>query len=264
MRASRSRVTYKLLLRIDKGYQISEADKQMLSSVKSLEWGTYKITKLPNSMGVLKNLSELRIRSKELSDISALRNLASLSTLELSNTGVSDISALRNLASLSTLELSNTGVSDISVLRNLTSLSTLELSNTGVSDISVLRNLTSLSTLNLSNTQVNDISALSGLKSLHTLDLSGIKIKDLSALSGLCALKRLNIQNSKTTSIPKCLLDFNLNFITEQKEYVYYYGEGIYIHGLTLTDQPIEIFSQRRELIRAYYREGEQVPVNEC
>ena len=220
MRASRSRVTYKLLLRIDKGYQISEADKQMLSSVKSLEWGTYKITKLPNSMGVLKNLSELRIRSKELSDISALRNLASLSTLELSNTGVSDIS--------------------------------------------VLRNLTSLSTLNLSNTQVNDISALSGLKSLHTLDLSGIKIKDLSALSGLCALKRLNIQNSKTTSIPKCLLDFNLNFITEQKEYVYYYGEGIYIHGLTLTDQPIEIFSQRRELIRAYYREGEQVPVNEC
>ena len=242
MRASRSRVTYKLLLRIDKGYQISEADKQMLSSVKSLEWGTYKITKLPNSMGVLKNLSELRIRSKELSDISALRNLASLSTLELSNTGVSDIS----------------------VLRNLTSLSTLELSNTGVSDISVLRNLTSLSTLNLSNTQVNDISALSGLKSLHTLDLSGIKIKDLSALSGLCALKRLNIQNSKTTSIPKCLLDFNLNFITEQKEYVYYYGEGIYIHGLTLTDQPIEIFSQRRELIRAYYREGEQVPVNEC
>ena len=264
MKASRSRVTYKLLLRIDKGYQISDSDKQMLSSVKSLEWGTYKITKLPNSIGVLKNLSELRIRSKELSDISALRNLASLSTLELSNTGVSDISALRNLASLSTLELSNTGVSDISVLRNLTSLSTLELSNTGVSDISVLRNLTSLSTLNLSNTQVNDISALSGLKSLHTLDLSGIKIKDLSALSGLCALKRLNIQNSKTTSIPKCLLDFNLNFITEQKEYVYYYGEGIYIHGLTLTDQPIEIFSQRRELIRAYYREGEQVPVNEC
>ena len=39
---------------------------------------------------------------------------------------------------------------------------------------------------------------------------------------------------------------------------------GIYIHGLILTDQPIEIFSQSKELIRAYFREKNTVPVNEC
>ena len=55
-------------------------------------------------------------------------------------------------------------------------------------------------------------------------------------------------------------MDFKLDFKTED----FPEGPGIYIHGLELTDQPIEIFSQDRELIRAYYREHDRVPVNEC
>ena len=215
---------YDLLIRIDRGYSISETEKLTLSSVTSISWSN--IDKLPNSM----------------------RLLTSLTSLDLKGTGVSDISALSNLTSLTSLDLSITGVSDISALSHLTSLTSLDLSRTGVRDISALSHLTSLTSLDLTE--------------LMFLGLSEIESIDLSTLPRLYFLKKLNLQNSKTTSIPESLLDYNLNFITERKEL--FLNDGIYIYGLTITDQPIEIFSQRRELIRAYYRENEQVPVNEC
>ena len=84
-------------------------------------------------------------------------------------------------------------------------------------------------------------------------------------LSGLKALVKVNLQNSKTISIPESILDLDLNFYIEKNDYFPFTSdEGIYIHGLTLSEQPVEIFRQRRDLIRAYYREENQVPVNEC
>ena len=172
--------------------------------------------------------------------------------------------SMRLLTSLTSLDLSLARVIDISAVSNLTSLTSLDLSYTGVSDISALSHLTSLTSLDLSSTRVSNLGSLQYLSELMVLDLSGIKSIDLSTLPRLYFLKKLNLQNSKTTSIPESLLDYNLNFIVKEKEYFSYYEKGIYIYGLALTDQPIEIFSQNRELIRAYYREGDQVPVNEC
>ena len=285
MRDSNNQDIYDLLIRIDKGCLLTEEEQQRLSSVTSLKW--HNIAKLPNSVRMLESLKRLEISNNTIRDISALANLTSLVQLDLSNTEVRDLSELLNLTSLSDLALCDTEVSNIDVLSNLTSLSYLNLSNTKVNDISALTNLTSLSflnlrntevnnidaltnltllqELNLGNTKVNDISALSGLKALKTLDLSGVEINDISALSGLTDLKLLNIQNSKITEIPESILELDLCFNTEKNDYFpWFSNDGIFIYGLTLIDQPIEIFSQGKELIREYYREVDQVPVNEC
>ena len=264
------------------------SDISALTNLTSLSRLNLNYTKVSDisALTSLTSLTHLSLNYTKVSDISALANLISLLTLELSNTGVSDISMLLKLTSLSTLKLSDTlvsdistltkltsltsldlrwtGISEISSLANLTFLSTLDLSYTGISDISALSKLTALSSLSLRYTEVSDISALSGLNNLETLNLSGIEIYDLSALMELTALKSLDLQHSKTTKIPKSLLDLNLSFITEKTANTYSSAGGIYIYGLDLTDQPIEIFSQRRDLIHAYYREGDQVPVNEC
>ena len=233
---------YELLLRIDDGYYITDDEKKGLSSVTSIDWIGVNIVKLPKS----------------------LRWLTSLYTLDLSYTPVEDIRMLSNLKSLTSISLKWTQVKNIRALSKMTSLTNLELNGTPVWDIRPLSNLTSLSNLYLNETKVSDISALSELKNLKVLDLSGIEIKHLSALSRLPALKSLNLQNSKTSSIPESLLDLNLDFITGKEEFFSSRKVGIYINGLTLTDQPIEIFSQGNELIREYFREGDHVPVNEC
>lgn len=232
---------YELLVKTDAGYLVTEDEKKILSSIKSIGW--MEISKLPNSLGLL----------------------TSLSSLDISRTEVTNINALSNLTSLSELDLSNTGVSDISALSNLTSLSELDLSNTGVSDISALSNLVSMRILKLRNTKVSDISALSFLRNLEELDLSGMEISELGSISKLKALKLLDLQNSITTEIPAGFMDLGIEFRTEKEEYyTLSLDKGIFIHGLTLTDQPIEIFSKNRGLIRAFYREIDKVPVNEC
>ena len=297
-----------LLRRIDKGYLLTDIEKQELSKVGIINWSLSDLSELPKSLSLLTSLTSLDLSSTKVIDISALSNLTMLTDLSLSFTQVKDISTLSNLTRLENLRLDGTQVRDISALSNLKSLKILGLSNTQVKDISVLSNLTrleflrfndtqvkdisalsnlttleylrfndtqvkdisalsnlkKLSILYLNGTQVNDISALSGLLELGILDLSRNEIKDLGVLSRLENLKYLNIQDSKLKSIPESLLDLDLNFITEAKAFSMLSGSGIYIHGLTLTDQPIEIFSQSKELIRAYYRERKKVAVNEC
>ena len=254
---------YNLLVRIDVGYLATEDEKQMLKSITSVVWENYKFAKLPNSIGMLESLKKLDLRYCSVNDISILVNLPNLSSLCLYSTEISDISVMPNLTLMSELDLSCTKVSDISALSKMTSLVELDLSRTNVSNISALANLSSLSKLDLSETNVRDISALSGLTDLKALNLNGIEIDDLNAISGLTALDYLELQNSKTAAIPESFLDLNLSFITEQNIYITH-KKGINICGLTLTDQPIEIFSQGIELIRAYYREKNTVPVNEC
>ena len=234
-----------------------------LTSLTTLYLGGTKVSDI-SVLSKLTSLSRLGLRGTKVRDISVLSKLTSLSRLGLRGTNVSDISVLSKLTEMSHLDLSDTEVNDISAVSKFTSLISLELNDTPVSDISALSNLTSLMYLELNRTRVSDISALSGLYNLVTLELSGIVIKDLSVLSRLFALRRLNIQDSITTSIPKSLIDLGLSIITEERSKFSYLSQGIYIHGLIITDQPIEIFSQGNELIHEYLREGDQVPVNEC
>ena len=196
-----------------------------------------------------------------LSNISALSGLTGLKKLDLLDTRVSDISALIGLTGLTELDLGDTRVSDISALSGMMELTNLDLSrNHNLSDISALSGMMELTKLDLGGTRVSDISALSGMAGLTDLDLRGIRVSDISALASLTNLTKLDLRDLKISSIPEGMLDLELDFKFDE----YPEGSGIYIYNLKLTDQPIEIFSQNRELIRAYYREQDRVPINEC
>ena len=189
-----------------------------------------------------------------------MSGLTGLTNLKLGGTAVSDISALSKLTGLTSLWLGCTEVSDISALSGLTELTNLSLDRTRVSDISALSGLTGLTNLDLGLTKVSDISALSGMSGMTNLCLERTRVSDISALSSLTNLTILDLRDLKISSIPESLLDLGLGFKSEVNPK----GPGIYIHGLKLTDQPTEIFTQDRKLVNVYYREHDRVPVNEC
>ena len=234
-----------------------------LYCLRNLNLGNTSVDDI-SALSGLTMLTNLDLSRTNVSDISALSGLTSLTKLDLSDTGIRDISALSRLTELTNLNLSGgffrSDLSDISALSGLTTLTNLDLSRTNVSDISALSGLTSLTNLNLSKTDVYDISALSNLTALTNLDISSIAVSDISILSNLTALTTLDLRHLKLNVIPEWLLELDLDFILESNPK----GKGIYIYDLKLTEQPIEIFSQESELIRAYYRSQDKVPINEC
>ena len=249
---------YNFLRRIDRGHEPTKYEKRELIPVVRVLWRN--IYNLPECIELLVNLKYLDLSKTKVSDISLLSGLKALTNLDLSKTNVSDISTLSGLKALTNLDLSCTKVNDISALSGLTFLKNLNLLGTNVSDISVLSGLKALKNLDLSDTNVSDISALSGLKALTNLDLSCTKVNDISALRGLTALKNLDLRYLNLNDIPEWLLDLELDFLPEEQPK----KRGIHIKGLRLKNQPIEIFHQSIEVIRAYFKSQERVPVNEC
>ncbi len=70
---------YNLLIKIDRGYVPTLQQKQELSSVNEIYWGS--INKLPKCIGLLSALSYLDLSGTQVSDIRALSNLTSLTDI---------------------------------------------------------------------------------------------------------------------------------------------------------------------------------------
>lgn len=236
---------YKLLLKIDEGYKATYHEKKALVSVQKLSWRV--IRRLPQCMSMLIALTDLVIEQSSLNDISALSDLKTLKKLCLSNN--------RNLI-------------NISALSGLSSITELDLSMTKVSDISALSGLSNLTKLNLSMTKVSNISALSGLSNLTFLDLSkNANLMDISPLSGLTELRNLGIRDMTISFIPEEFVRLEYMFIDTDEITTCGEPRIIWMKGLKLTDQPIELFSQPQKVILDYYRSLKQedaVPINEC
>jgi len=150
----------------------------------------------------VREITQLSVKNKGVSDISALSDLTNLTSLDLSYNSISDISALSTLTNLERLELNNNNISDISALGTLTNLTSLYLGYNGsISDISTLSSLTKLQTLDLAYNNISDISALSGLTKLGKLDLFQNVISDISALSALTNLTSLTLENNSISDI---------------------------------------------------------------
>ena len=208
----------------------------------------------------LYSLEKLDLHDTWVKDISVISGLSVLEFLNLENTRIVDIPDLSHLFALKVLNLKNTKVEDISNLTGLKSLTDLNLCSTKVRDICALSQLKELRSLNLSNTKIVDIKVLSDLHKLTSLNLKRTSVSDISALSGLENLTTLDLRELKLNAIPKFLFDLELDFIEDDR----LSGQGIFIRGLKLKDQLIEIFSQDRSLVRAYYSSQEKVPINEC
>ena len=96
------------------------------------------------TMEDMANLTGLRARFANISDLTGLEHATNLTWLILSDNSISDISPLAGLNNLTKLYLSDNSISDISPLAGLNNLIWLELNNNSISDLSPLADNTGL------------------------------------------------------------------------------------------------------------------------
>lgn len=268
-----------LLERLDRGESLSEEEQAELAAIRSLDGFAWE-GELPKSIETLTDLEYLDLRGARVSDLPPLGGLRALRILCLNGTQVRDLSLLAGLTALNSLDLSRVQVCDLSPLGGLKALEILYLSGTQVCDLSPLGGLSELKILYLSHTQICDLSPLGSLTALRTLDLSHTQVCDLSPLVALTELKALylddtqvrnltplnSLERMKHLDIRWCDLQAIPRKLYERLQVIHMdndtYGRGILLGSTTLSTQPISIFGESDEAIRAYY-DAPKVPVRE-
>jgi internalin A len=192
-----ARHTVKVLLK-KAGTDDPQAAQQILSSMTELDLRSNQITDI-SILGSLTNLTTLNLDHNRITDISILGSLTNLTTLNLRLNQISDFSSLGWLINLTTLNLSLNQITDISSLGWPTNLTTLHLNANRISDFSSLGSLANLTTLSLAGNQITDISSLPSLTNLTELDLCSNQITDISSLGSLTNLTALNLYNNQIT-----------------------------------------------------------------
>ena len=162
-------------------------------------WDIYSLTGLEHAT----NLTELRLNSYTISDISSLAGLVSLTKLDLGANDLddNDISSLAGLVNLTELTLYGNEISDISPLAGLTNLTNLHLFKCDINDLSPLSNLTNLTELTLSDNPISDLSHLSGLTQLIHLTLHRCNISDINPFAGLVNLVSLQLYDNSISDV---------------------------------------------------------------
>jgi len=139
-------------------------------------------------------VTDLRIPSRNLSNIDGLSTLTGLTVLVLNNNyEISDLSPLQDLTGLIVLDLCHNQARDLSPLKKLVRLERLNLICNQISDLSPLGNLISLTWLNLHGNAISDLTELGKLTLLEGLVLGKNKINNLSPLAHLPNLLELRI-----------------------------------------------------------------------
>ncbi len=211
----------------------------------------------------LKKLQSLDLSNTSINYWDCLSKLTQLLKLNLSYSQVRSLECIRELRKLKTLNLSYTQVRSRSLecIRELRNLETLNLSYTQVSSLNDLSGLMNLKTLNLRRTKVRSLRCIKELRNLETLDLQETEVSSLEELALLDKLTKLCISKIKISSIPQWLIARELSFYPNEEN-----GgkKGVYMKDVQLSEQPVSLFSQSRELIEAYYKEAEPSPLNEA
>lgn len=230
-----------------------------LRNLRRLHLSGTKITSL-DGIEALTNLQDLNLFNTEISSTESLSHLINLQWLNLSQTKVTDLMGLSNLVNLKVLYLNDTNISCIDTLSCLKRLQRLYLRRTHITNLEALECMINLTELDLHGTKIVSVSSLMGLKKLRILDLENTKITTIPfRIRNLTKLRYLNLCGLKLQSIPKTILDLKLPFHLDGN----YSGGGILLSNTSISTQPINIFDQPREMIRAYFDEA-KIPVNEA
>ena len=243
---------YMLLTRIDRGYMPTKIEQEILATQQTIKWDSeYEIQSsqprvLPKSIGRLTNLRVLYLSNTHLNSIpEEIGCLSNLKELDLYRTFINSLpDTIGNLVNLEKLSLRHTYINRLpESLKNLKKLKILDLGYTPLKRVpDFLCSFQNIEYLNLSGTQINTLP---------------------NTIGGMPCLKTLVLEDNVLSKLPESLLDLDIEFISDFS-FLSLDKDGIFIGGLQLTEQPIEIFSQDRELIRAYYRSQDKVPINEC
>lgn len=154
-----------------------------ISNLTGLEW--------------LENVTNLSLRSNNITDVSKLGALTGLGYLALDANQISNIKPLAALAKLNYLSLSGNPIRDVGMLLGLTAVTSLYLNDTKVSDVSPLARLTNLVYLSVYNSEIVNVQPLVGLSNLARLYLGGNHIVDAAPLAVLTNLVELDISSNE-------------------------------------------------------------------
>ena len=256
------------------GTQISTLPESIgkMTSLQNLDLCDTQIRTLPASIGKLMSLQCFDLSGTQISTLpESIGNLANLQSLDLSWTQINTLpESIVKLTRLESLSLIGTQISTLpgSIVK-MQSLQSLHLRRTQINTLpeSIVK-LQSLQSLDLRYAQINMLpESIGKLQNLLSLDLRNTQISTLpESIGALSNLKYLLLEDLALVELPESLLHLRLEYKNEgydfrKKE------PGIYIHGLRLQNQPIEIFSQSRELIIEYYesvKSKSTSPINEC
>ena len=244
-----------------------------LKNLKILELDHTQIKKFPSVIDKLTGLQILNLSYTMLNTPTRkIRNLTNLKSLNLSGTQINKLSTrIDELIYLESLNLSNTRLGELP--KNITKLENLQFLDISSTKIEVLPEslgeLTSLQTLSLNTTPIKELpESTENLKHLQCLDLRFTQLSDLPESIGyLRELKLLLLEGCSLNELPECLIYLNLEYKEEKYCDSNCNEPGIYINSLKLQKQPVEIFSQSRNLIINYYesmRKDSTLPLNEC
>lgn len=121
-----------------------------------------------------------------------------IATLDLNN--ISDFSPLAGLDKLHTLSLSSNNIDDLSSLPNLPVLDSLVIFNNAIADISPLALNAQLTNLAINDNQIVDTQQFGPLTNLTNLTVMDNQIEDIAGLSQLTALEVLDARNNALTA----------------------------------------------------------------
>lgn len=231
-----------------------------LVSLQELDLSNSHIKKI-DALSSLVNLCELDLSDSDITDVQALSSLVNLQELRLRSTQIQNLNGLSSLKKLLNLNLGGSQVAELNALQDLHQLESLYLWDTQITTLQDIASLSEIRELSCWGTAINSIESLSKMKKLEWLDISHTQIHSLPQWLGEReCLRQIDLSGLHLHSIPAELLRLDIPFEFEDPGP---FGAGIVLENTTLAAQPISLFEQPRELIKAYY-EGTQIPVNEA
>ena len=131
----------------------------------------------------LREITNLSLSGKMITDIGGLGNCSNLVTLDLYDNKIEHIGTLIGCTKLNELNLGMNQLTDISTLSYLKELSILNLDSNNIIDITPLTSLTALSELYLSNNQISNVGLLVANTGLSEGDLIVLENNPLNEAS---------------------------------------------------------------------------------
>lgn len=170
------------------------------AEVKKLKLKSAEISDI-TALQFFSGLEELYLNDNQISDLSPVSGLRNLYLLNAESNRISDISCLSNMTRLQRIDLCDNQIEEIDGFEKLTHLTVLDIRRNQISNIHSLENLTDIKELYISNNRISDISSIAGMKKLTYLSASYNRIEDISVLSDKTDLTVLVLNNNKITDI---------------------------------------------------------------
>ena len=131
-----------------------------------------------NALHKFVKLSELRINSTSVTDISPLFDLTSITVLDLSKNPIADIEQISRLVNLKELYIRNTSIEDLEPISLIPNLEKLDIGGTRIKSLKYLPSLSGLKKLYINNTRIKNIKPLYDLPMLDFLQCYNTSIKE--------------------------------------------------------------------------------------